>query len=219
MVDGSTQLRQRGRPRGSDRAEVVAIARELFLAQGYSGTTMDAVAARARVSKQSLYREFASKEVLYSAIVSDWVDRGRDAMRPHVAALLDAAQTGEGLFCLARALQAGILSTPVLQMRTLIAAEAARFPEVAANYISRSWDRNLQILAEAFGALDLRKSLAISDTRLAAEQFTWLVLAAPLNRLTLSAGARPYDDDELDLIAREAVVTFLQRFGGATLEG
>jgi hypothetical protein len=129
--------------------------------------------------------------------------------------MLDAMDAGEGLYRLARDLQAGILSTPVLQMRTLIAAEATRFPEVAADYIERSWDRNLRILAEAFAALGERNVLAVPDTRLAAEQFTWLVIAAPLNRLTLSAGAHPYDDGELDLIAREAVVTFLRRFGVA----
>jgi len=37
---------------------------------------------------------------------------------------------------LARVLRAGLLSQPVLQMRTLVAAEARRFPEVAADYVT-----------------------------------------------------------------------------------
>jgi hypothetical protein len=47
----------------------------------------------------------------------------------------------------------------------------------------------------------------------AAEQFTWLVLAAPLNRLTLGATAPAQGAPDLDELADEAVTTFLSRFG------
>lgn len=60
-------------------------------------------------------------------------------------------------------LQAGPLSPPALQMRTLIAAEAHRFPDVAAGYITRSWTRNPRMLAEALGALTARGLPRIDD--------------------------------------------------------
>lgn len=98
-------------------------------------------------------------------------------------------------------------------MRTLIAAEAHRFPDVAADYVTRSWTRNIRMLAEALSALTARGLLRIDDPGLAAEQLTWLVVAAPLNRLTLQAGAHPYRDDELEDIATQGVTTFLSRYG------
>jgi AcrR family transcriptional regulator len=65
--------RRRGRPklRADDarRSEIVACAREIFLARGYAGTTTDVVAARCRMSKQTLYRLFPSKTALFRAMI------------------------------------------------------------------------------------------------------------------------------------------------------
>jgi TetR/AcrR family transcriptional regulator, mexJK operon transcriptional repressor len=205
-----------GRPRGSATPELLSIARQLFVQAGYRGTTMDAVAAQAHVSKQSLYREYPSKDALYSAVVRDWVQRGYDAMRPHATALAEADDVREGLLAFARVLQGGLLSLPVLQMRTLVAAEAQRFPDVAADYVARSWVRNQRTLADAMRTLADRGLLRIDDADLAAEQLTWLVVAAPLNRLTLLAGARPYSQKALDGVATQGVDTFLRRFGLAS---
>lgn len=210
MSTGS--IPRRGRPRGSDDAELLAIARQTFIAHGYRGTTMDAVAAQARVSKQSLYRAYPSKDALFAAVVRDWVERGHDAMRPHTTALSETDDIRAGLLQLAKIMQAGLLNPAVLQMRTLIAAEAPRFPDVAADYVTRSWSHNLRTLATALDTLAQRGLLRIDDADIAAEQLTWLVVAAPLNRLTLQAGAQPYTDAELHTIAVEGVATFLSRY-------
>jgi TetR/AcrR family transcriptional regulator, mexJK operon transcriptional repressor len=69
------------------------------------------------------------------------------------------------------------------------------------------------MLAEALGVLTARGLLRIDDPDLAAEQLTWLVVAAPLNRLTLQAGAHPYAADELESLATQGVTTFLSRYG------
>ncbi|MEV0649171.1 TetR/AcrR family transcriptional regulator [Phytomonospora sp. NPDC050363] len=211
--------RTRGRPGGSSGAELLAVARQVFLASGYAGATMDAVASGAKISKQTLYRHYPSKDVLYAAVVRDWVDQGHDRMRPHVQALLDAPGLAEGLVRLARVMQAGILSPPVLQMRKLVANEAERFPEVAADYLERSWNRNQHMLAEALRELGDRGELRVADAdgaAVAAEQLTWLAIAAPLNRLTLQGGRTVgggRDGGELEAVAAEAVATFLGRFG------
>lgn len=209
----SDVIRRPGRPRGADRGEVLEIARREFLEHGYSGATMEAVANAARISKSSLYREYASKDALFAAVVTDWVDRGRDAMAPTVAALLAADDVRVALRALARGLQDAVLSPPVLQMRTLVAAEASRFPDIAADYVARSWERNIGILGAAFAELAKRGAIRTDAPEVAAEQFTWLALAAPLNRLTLRAGAGRDPVDRLEAIADEAVATFLARYG------
>lgn len=174
---------------------------------------MDAVAAQARISKQTLYKQYPSKEILYAAVVRDWVDRGRDAMSPHLLQLMATDDVRQGLLELCRILHHGVLSPPVLQMRTLIAAEAERFPDVAADYVRRSWDHNQALLADALQHLAARGLLRVDHPQVAAEQLTWLTLAAPLNRLALTGGAAHYTAEDLDAIAHEAVVTFLARYG------
>jgi hypothetical protein len=74
-----------------------------------------------------------------------------DALALHIRALSQAIDVRSGLLDRAGALQTGILTPPVLQMRTLIAAEADAFPHLAADYISRSWDRNISRLAPGTG--------------------------------------------------------------------
>lgn len=205
-------MRGRGRPGGSSGAALLEVARQVFLRSGYAATTMDAVAAAARISKQTLYRQHPSKEALFAAVVREWVDRGYEAIRPHTLTLAQTTDVRAGLVQLAHVLHAGVLSPPVLQMRTLVATEATRFPDIAADYLARSWDRNLALLAQALQRLATRGLLTVEQTDVAAEQFTWLVLGAPLNRLSLQAGADPLPQD-LDRIAAEAVSTFLSRYG------
>lgn len=65
--------RTRGRPKvASDhdqRKHIVEVGRGIFLERGFGRSTMDEVAARARVSKTTLYRFFANKLELFAAVV------------------------------------------------------------------------------------------------------------------------------------------------------
>lgn len=215
--EGAPTVRRRGRPGGLAGAELLSEARGILLRDGYAATTMDAVAAAARISKQTLYRHYASKEALFSAVVADWVDQGREAMRPHLDRLARTEDVRLGLAEFAGVLHAGVLSEPVVRMRSLVIAEAERLPEVAADYRRRSWDRNERLLADVIGHLSARGLLDADDSIAAARQFTWLVLGAPLDRLTLTAGAGRFSPAELSDIASEAVDTFLARYGSSAL--
>lgn len=190
----------------------MAIAREQFLSHGFRRTTMDAVAASAKISKQTLYAQYPSKGSLYTAVVRDWVGQGRDAMAPHVRALLDADDLKAALLRLAGALQTGILSEPVLKMRAMVAAEAGTHPETATDYMHRSWDSNINLLAGALAELSRSGALDIDDPAMAAEQFVWLAVGAPLNRLELTAAKDGYGPERLTQVAGQGVQTFLSRY-------
>ena len=51
--------------------EISAAALDLFVERGYAGTRLDDVAARAGVSKGTVYLYFASKEDLFKAVVRE----------------------------------------------------------------------------------------------------------------------------------------------------
>nr|WP_321456619.1 TetR/AcrR family transcriptional regulator [uncultured Cohaesibacter sp.] len=51
------------------KKEILAAAERLFLASGYGGTTMDAVADEAGFTKQTIYRYFPSKVSLFAALI------------------------------------------------------------------------------------------------------------------------------------------------------
>ncbi|WP_119307918.1 TetR/AcrR family transcriptional regulator [Cohaesibacter haloalkalitolerans] len=51
------------------KTTILGAAEQLFLGLGYMGTTMDAVADEAGVTKQTVYRYFPSKVALFSALI------------------------------------------------------------------------------------------------------------------------------------------------------
>ncbi|MFA3791785.1 TetR/AcrR family transcriptional regulator [Aliiglaciecola sp. SL4] len=60
-----------GRPKSEEkRINILLAASDLFLAQGFSSTSMDQVAKKAEVSKQTVYSHFSNKEALYTAVIT-----------------------------------------------------------------------------------------------------------------------------------------------------
>lgn len=62
------------------RAAILDAAVAEFRADGYEATSMDRIAARAGVSKRTVYNHFPSKEVLFTSILEAWMERGNSEM-------------------------------------------------------------------------------------------------------------------------------------------
>jgi TetR/AcrR family transcriptional repressor of mexJK operon len=200
--------RRRGRPAGVTGSDLLAVARGVFLARGFVGTTMAEVAAQARISKASLYREHPSKDALYAAVVSGWAAAGRDAMRPALDKLIEGTNIGADLTAFARTLCSAMLSPEVLGMRRLVSSEAVSNPTVAALYFAQSWERNIADLADTLRILDGNQRLSIADPATAADQFTWLTVGAPLNQMLLTHGAQTPATDSIPA----AIELFLAKY-------
>jgi AcrR family transcriptional regulator len=102
------------------RVHLIEVATRLFAAQGYDGTSIEAVLAESGVSRGSLYHHFPGKEALFLAVFEALADRlGADM----TAAIQDAANPVEMLrtACVAWIRQAG---DPVVQQIMLIDAQA-----------------------------------------------------------------------------------------------
>lgn len=56
--------------RSKKRDAILGAAKALFCAEGYSGTSVDAIAARAGVSKATVYAHFPSKNDLFTQVLS-----------------------------------------------------------------------------------------------------------------------------------------------------
>src|SRR5579859_3742836 len=72
------------------RRAILDAATTVFLSNGYLGTSMDEIAALARVSKQTVYKHFADKERLFSEIVRATVDEIANPNNDEVLKLSDA---------------------------------------------------------------------------------------------------------------------------------
>src|SRR3954447_23139164 len=84
------------------RGAILEAATTLFLRNGYRGTSMDEIAALAAVSKQTVYKHFADKESLFSAIVVATVSEISDPVHDEVLKLEDSGDVEADLRGLAR---------------------------------------------------------------------------------------------------------------------
>lgn len=118
------QRRKEARP-----AELAAAALSLFIEKGFAATRLDEVAARAGVSKGTLYLYFDSKEALFKAVIEEGVVPLFEEFEAKLETLKDDPER------LLREILLGwwakVGSTDLGGIGKLIIAEAGNFPEVA----------------------------------------------------------------------------------------
>ena len=125
---GARQRRKEARPQ-----ELLEAALALFVEKGFAATRSEEVAARAGVSKGTLYLYFPSKEDLFKEVVrqnlSTLIAEGMD--------LVDGFEgsTSELLSCLMQAWWNQVGNTPASGIIKIMMSEARNFPELAQFYV------------------------------------------------------------------------------------
>jgi TetR/AcrR family transcriptional regulator, mexJK operon transcriptional repressor len=180
-----------------------------FLRTGYAGTSMDDVAAAARVSKQTVYKHFGSKEELFVAIIEATVGEVMDEVFERAAPSPDRhGELAHELLTMGRRLIVPIMQPEFLALRRLVTGEASRFPQ-----LGQAWWKGgpARLMAELAGLLRQAGKdgeLAIDDPDLAAQQLQWLILSIPVNKAMLCPD-QAYTSDELYRYSDAGVQTFL----------
>ncbi len=201
----------------SDRKHraILDAATEVFLRNGYLGTTVEEVAAVAGVSKPTVYKHFTDKRRLFLEIVAATVDEAGQVVQDAVSGLADTQDVEADLRELARRQLTLVLRPRVVQLRRLVIGETSRFPELGRTFYERGPGRTIAALAEAFTDLDARGALLAADPVTAAAQFNWLVMSAPVNQAMLLGDDRAPTASELDHHVESAVRVFLAAYGPA----
>ncbi len=177
-VDGSEGL---GRTVLKRRA-ILQEAEALFLDRGFVGASVEEVAARAEVSKQTVYKQFESKAALFVAVVRGMTSQAADRVQvemqdPETESEVSGALMGHGERLLDTA-----LAPKLLRLRRLVISEADRFPELGRALYEGGPGRAIADLAAALQRWSDRGLLRLDDSMIAATQFNWLVMGDPVNR-------------------------------------
>jgi len=194
------------------RRAILDASTSVFLSNGYVGTSMDEIAALARVSKQTVYKHFADKERLFSEIVTATVDEIADPNYDEVLNLMDTGDAERDLCAFARRQLRAVMEPRLLQLRRLVIGEAGRFPQLGRLFYERGPGRTIDALATMFERLASRGALELDDPRLAAAHFNWLVMSIPLNQAMLLGEDEPATQAELDRYADAGVRAFLAAY-------
>ena len=111
------------------RGAILAAATQLFLAHGYAGASMSAVAAACGIRKASLYHHVPSKEALFSACVTEAYDAATEAL----SRIRDDPTLGheDRVRAAFGEVYRVVVDSPVGRLSPIIAEVALRFPGVA----------------------------------------------------------------------------------------
>lgn len=135
-------VRKRGRPTAAERrareAQILATALGVFLRSGYGDSTIDELAAAAKVTKRTLYAYFGDKAGLFAAMVTDLA----------LGVSLDPATDRGTLSSLAARIVFRVHSDELVGLHRLVIAESSRFPELALILHSGGDARHVARLAE-----------------------------------------------------------------------
>jgi AcrR family transcriptional regulator len=137
--------RPRGRPTLRTETETLELliqaARDVFLAEGYAGTSIEAVARQAGMSTRTIYKTVSNKANLFRLVADD-------AIETSIAQLdhpLDAASPKDAIFVLVRAYTQLVLSNDGVLKARAVFSEQGQFPEFRDNYLV-----SIQLVAKAF---------------------------------------------------------------------
>ena len=184
-------------------------AARVFLEKGYAGTSMGEIAAAAKVSKQTIYTHFASKEELFADLVLGNAERVDEFTAGLATTLNDRGGIEAALRKLARQYLKFVARPEAVRLRRLIIGEASRFPDLARRYYELVPGRVYSALADELKNLDRRRVLRIDDPVIAAQQFAWLTLGMPLDRGMFFPVESAFRGLKLDEIADGAVRVFV----------
>jgi TetR/AcrR family transcriptional regulator, mexJK operon transcriptional repressor len=199
-------------PKTSKRSSILNAAADIFLNGGYLGASMDDIASKAGVAKQTVYAHFSTKRDLFVAMVSTLSNQASDRVHIGVPEFRDGDDLEHYLRDYAIRQLEIVLTAPIVRLRRLVIGEVSRFPELGEALYSGGPARAIMSLASIFERLAARGVLKVQNPSLAASQFNWLVMAAPLNRAMLLGDDAIPSGSELRQHAAEAVHLFLSAY-------
>ncbi|MEA3003945.1 MAG: hypothetical protein QOH81_2733 [Sphingomonadales bacterium] len=191
------------------RSEILDVAAEIFLEQGYAAASMSAIAARLGGSKGTLYNYFTSKEELFRAHVERQCGLSAENIFAGHAGEEDlkALLTDLGTRYLTR-----LSSDELLRNLRTVIAEAGRNPEIGAIFFEAGPGRGRAKLAAIFERALAEGRLKASDPRRAADQFLALCQASVYKRRLFNVAPPPTAEEVKDDV-EAAVATFMAAFG------
>jgi AcrR family transcriptional regulator len=150
------------------RRQIMAGARELFLAQGFDAASMGEIARTAGVSKGTLYVYFESKEQLFQAIAIEECDR----LAERIFSLDHEDHDVEAVLTRLGCAYFGLLTRPeaMAAVRTVISI-AERMPEIGRKFYASGPARGVATLGRYLESQAAAGILQVDDCELAAAQF------------------------------------------------
>src|SRR5229473_1483333 len=161
---------------------IIDVATRLFLESSFEAISVDLIAATARISKQTFYARFASKETLFAAVIRKGVN---DLLLPAVAESNRDGPIEATLVRIGIELSKRALAPAATALERLVASEAHQFPQLALAYHENALHAR-GLIASVFSNAMRDGQIRSTDASFLADQFVYAVIDGPVRAMVLS---------------------------------
>ncbi|MFK7800149.1 MAG: TetR/AcrR family transcriptional regulator [Anaerolineae bacterium] len=207
-----TKTATRAEKKALKKSKILDAAWTVFGRNGYTGTSLDAIADEAGVSKPTLYMYFGNKEGLFEAVLSD---TSEDILGPLFESDPSKGSMVEALLNFSRTYAEIVLSERVLSLGRLVIGEATRFPDIGEKYYLAGPDKALSGIQTWMVNLTAEGKLILGDNdedaELAAHDFWSLILSAPREMMQIMPNKR-MSAAEIDRFILNGLRVFLKGY-------
>lgn len=186
--------------------QILDAAVAVFQDLGYASTSMDCIAARANVSKRTVYNHFENKEALFHAILDRMAEQASPALditydpaRPIREQLVELGW-GEGK----------LLTSPAFMgLARLVVGEIIRDPVLAGNMNSKL--DKIPVFQRFMVAASADGAIVTTDADVAGEQFLGLIKSRAFWPFIFSG--QTVTEEQMERVVQETVDFFLRSHG------
>jgi TetR/AcrR family transcriptional repressor of mexJK operon len=188
---------------------ILQAATRLFLKRGYLATTMDAVAHKAGLTKQTVYAYYGSKDELFKQMLLILCRRYEQSQPPVFGKEpFEAQLLKQGMAIL------NLITHPdVMATTRLVISESERHPKLAKLYYESGTQKLVQMIAHFLDEYNRRGEIAIANTPSAASYFLAILKGNYYVRMILRVKPEPSEVMKA-LHVNEAVRIFLAVYTG-----
>lgn len=192
------------------RTAILGAAMDLFLQNGFSKTSMDAIAKKALVTKQTVYSHFKNKDKLFEHIITELAKKHA----PPAGLFKDKSASIESrLYEIGLAFLNMVSSKEGIAATQLVIAEAYHHQKLAQHYYESGSRRILEILGTYLESENKRGTLNIPIPLSAASYFFAMLKGNYYIRILLNTKPKP-SPGEKEAHVKECVAIFMRLFSG-----
>lgn len=195
--------------KGRKYDQVLEGARQIFLANGFEGASVDDIAKAASVSKATLYSYFPDKRLLFMEVATTQCQ----VQAEQAVQAIDFAQPVRlVLRQVAEQLLDFMLSDIGQKIFRVCVAESDRFPDLGRKFYQSGPEHIRSLMVGFLRNAISRGELQIDDCELAADQFTELCKSDLWSKILFGLQSK-FTDKERERVINGAIETFMARYG------
>ena len=203
MSDTATILRT-----GRKFDQVLRGARDVFMADGFEGASVDDIARAAGVSKATLYSYFPDKRLLFMEVAQTECV----LMSEKIVSMIDESNPVRDVLKVTAVQVVGFLTSEFAQqVFRICVAERERFPELGRAFYAAGPESGKARIGDFLQKAVESGELVIDDIPMAAEQFSELCKVKLWTRAVFGIQSQ-FSAEEIDEVAQHAVDMFWARY-------